>query len=175
MSDSTNVERWAIISEKFKKLIEKGGDDRLLNHRIAVNLRAELASSCGCDEASTYFYKFEHGHVPEYDRYERVSDALDAVTSTEVGVTIGLGIELSMAPDALPKTVIVWPIEVTRDGSEVTLTSPMMHEPVSFSAKDGSKFAAAIKAAAEQMYHKICDAMDFWIEGGRLPKPIGFG
>ncbi|MBN8806658.1 MAG: hypothetical protein J0I47_00245 [Sphingomonas sp.] len=175
MAEASSADRWATISHKFKAVLERGGDERLVHYRIAAVLRHEVAQSCGCDESSIYFYKFDHGPTPEYDRYERVDSPHDAVTSSEQGKTIGLGIQLEAGPAVLPNVVIVWPIDIDRDGTELTLNSPMMNGALSFDMKDDAKLLAAMKSIAEDTYGHICDALDFWTNGGRPPKRIGFG
>lgn len=175
MAEASNADRWAVISEKFKAVLERGGDERLVHYRIAAVLRSEVAKSCGCDEASIYYYKFDHGPTPEYDRYERVDSPHDAVSSSEQGKTIGLGIQLEAGPGVLPNVIIVWPIDIDRDGTEITLRSPMMDGSISVEMKDDTKLVTALKKIAEQTYGKICDALDFWTNGGSPPKRIGFG
>jgi hypothetical protein len=170
-----NADRWTTLSNEYKKVIEKGGEDRFINWRLANHIRDGLAESCGCEATKVIHYKYSDEYPAEYAAYTRVDQASDAVIATEHGWTIGIGVELEIAPDTYPKTIFVWPVDVSREGDEITLESRMMHDPVSFNLRDGKSYTNGIKAACDQMYFELTEALKLWAMGGQRPKRIGFG
>ncbi len=158
-SSADNGRRWAELCEKYKRLQERGGHDHFRLGRLAIHLRSALAKACGCDESYVFHYSYEHGPEPKYDQYDRARYGWASVSTGEAGWVFALGIQLEISPDTHPKTVAVFPIEVTVTDDDFKLQSSLFSGVEQVRGKQ-PLYSGDLERVAERMFEGLNEALD---------------
>ena len=167
-----NDERWSSLCSKYTRAKEKNSNDAFVVGRLAIHLRKALAEACRCPESYVSHFQYEHGYVPDDDTHEQVKDGWASVTGTPAGWVIGLGVQLEIAPNAYPKTIIVFPVTVKHAGDLLEVGSTLFSgtEQIRF-----SNYESDLRAVAERIYLGLDEALDNWIASDPVPRKFGFG
>lgn len=158
-SSADNGRRWAELCEKYRRLRERGGQDYFRLGRLAIHLRAALAKACGCDESYLFHYSYEHGGEPKNDQFERATSGWTSVSTSEASWVFALGIQLEISPDTYPKTVAVFPIEVTVSDNEFKLESSLF-AGVEQVRGNQPLYSEDLERVAERIFDGLNEALD---------------
>lgn len=173
--DSTiGSQRWAELSSLYHKARQLKSDEAFEIRKLAVNMRLNLAASCGCGLEKIYHYNYTFGYAPEMDVSKQVLHPHEALTETDSGWATGLGIQLEIGPDTYPKQIIIWPINIVYDAETgaMMLTSHIFQGEEKISQKN---YKTDVERITERMFEGLKTSLCNWASGGTPPSSIGFG
>jgi hypothetical protein len=172
-ADGGNSNRWVTLCHTYKLFNEKIGNERFRAGGFAISLRDALANACGCDKSYISHYSYTHGYTPDADTYEKEPDGWNSLSKSVTGWVFGLGVQLEIAPNTYPKTILIISVDIELFDEFVYVQAPLLEgkerirtAPV-FYAQD-------LGTLADLMYQGLAKTLDNWVQGEAPSKKIGF-
>lgn len=171
--DEDSRARWEALCAAYGRMRDRDRDTSFRLGRLSIHLAEALAEACGCDKTHIGHYSYDAGPDPSFDSFEQVKNGWHSVDIGQNRGHFGLGVLLEIASNVVPKTNVVFPVEVEVEPDRFIVTTPLINSPFSFTT-DAPGYGVELAKLADQMYRGLLAGLENAGSATNKPSRIGF-